>query len=341
MKLKLSLLSLLILLFSCKEAKDNKEESSKPELGKKGTSLQNLNSYSNSQWHFSLKYPQNYITTGSDLPGDVPVINIYERSVSEKPPFAIHEEAGIGYIAILPKGYGVDGPSGKSSSFLEWSGSLELKEDIDPEESRVYLLENGEPWAFKLKFSHPPKSWNEYGSVFVHFKADAFKAECEDSGTGEKKPMEGCDPMGSDIIKFTGEINENSYKSLKKILEDFKFSKVKEGRKVSNIIKVDRPLPNIEVKSPLKISGKAKGFWFFEGTAPLKLVDKDNKILAESSIEAEGNWMTSDFVPFNSRMTFDSAPDDERGYLVFERANPSGKPENDQSYRLPVLFPPK
>ncbi|MCR9100129.1 MAG: hypothetical protein NXI25_09270 [bacterium] len=29
------------------------------------------------------------------------------------------------------------------------------------------------------------------------------------------------------------------------------------------------------------------------------------------------------------------------GYLVFQRSNASGLPENDRAFRLPVLFPPK
>ncbi len=111
-------------------------------------------------------------------------------------------------------------------------------------------------------------------------------------------------------------------------------------KEISNLIKVENPLPNMEVTSPLKVKGEARGYWYFEADAPIVLLDKDGKKLAESYIKATGDWMTEDFVDFSGTIDFD-APDDERGYLVFKRANPSDKPENDREYRIPVLFPPK
>lgn len=110
--------------------------------------------------------------------------------------------------------------------------------------------------------------------------------------------------------------------------------------KVLDLLQIDLPLPNHEVSSPLHIKGKARGSWFFEASAPVILLDKDNKVLARGHIEARGNWMTDDFVPFSGRLQF-TAPDDERAYLVFKKANPSGKPGNDMEFRLPVLFPTK
>lgn len=109
---------------------------------------------------------------------------------------------------------------------------------------------------------------------------------------------------------------------------------------ISNLIIVENPLPNMEVTSPLKISGKARGYWYFEADAPIVLLDKDGKKLAESYIKATGNWMTEDFVDFSGSIEFD-APDDEGGYLLFKRANPSDNPENDREFKIPVLFPPK
>ena len=73
----------------------------------------------------------------------------------------------------------------------------------------------------------------------------------------------------------------------------------------------------------------------------MQLTDAKGNIVADTVAEARSDWMTEDWVPFSARITYDDPPDDERGYLVIEKSNPSGKPENDDQYRLPVLFPPK
>ena len=105
----------------------------------------------------------------------------------------------------------------------------------------------------------------------------------------------------------------------------------------SDLIVVTNPLPQAEIKSPLEVRGKARGYWFFEANAPVKILDKDFNKIAESYIKAEGNWMTKDPVNFTGSINFE-APNGEPGYLVFERANPSGRKENGGQYRIPVMF---
>lgn len=112
-------------------------------------------------------------------------------------------------------------------------------------------------------------------------------------------------------------------------------------RPIGDLIKIEKPLPNMDISSPLKVKGEARGQWFFEGDFPVVLEDSNGKTLARGVAKAQGRWMTSEFVPFELTLTYDDVPDDERGYLVFQRSNASGLPEHDRSFRLPVLFPPK
>ncbi|MCX6730203.1 MAG: GerMN domain-containing protein [Candidatus Portnoybacteria bacterium] len=102
--------------------------------------------------------------------------------------------------------------------------------------------------------------------------------------------------------------------------------------------------PNQIVTSPLQIDGKVRGFWFFEASFPVKLVDENNNILATGIAQAKGdpatgevNWMTSDFVDFETEIEFVSK-DGGKGFLVFNRDNPSGLPENDEELRIPVVI---
>lgn len=112
----------------------------------------------------------------------------------------------------------------------------------------------------------------------------------------------------------------------------------------ADFIKVQSPTPLSVVQNPLIISGQARGNWFFEATAPVALVDWDGKIIAQGIIKAEGDWMTTEFVPFTAELSFLSpykAGDQEfmkRGALIFKKDNPSGLPENDNSLEIPIAF---
>jgi hypothetical protein len=294
--------------------------------------------YISEKWHFSLQVPEAYKIFSGELPAKAPVINVYQPKNDKAPPFAIHERAEASYIAFLPNGYGVDSPSGERRSFQEWGRSLPLSFEINPEESMVYLLENGRPWALSLRFYSPPPGWGEYGSIFIHYAVSDFKAECFAEGSGNKKSMEDCDPLGGDRVEYSGEVSEESVKALNSVMESLNFSEENAAKQeISDLIRVEQPQPNQVVTSPLKIKGKARGYWFFEAEAPYKLVDEDYRTLAAGSMRAQGEWMIDGFVPFEAEVSF-QAPDAKSGFLVLSRSNASGKPEHDRVYRVPVRF---
>ena len=104
-----------------------------------------------------------------------------------------------------------------------------------------------------------------------------------------------------------------------------------------NLIRVNNPRPNEIIQSPLQIQGEARGFWFFEASFPVRLLDENRKEIAEGIAQAQGEWMTEDFVPFEARVEFQQ-PATENGILILEKDNPSGLPENADELRIPVRF---
>lgn len=97
------------------------------------------------------------------------------------------------------------------------------------------------------------------------------------------------------------------------------------------------PSPNQLVTSPLQITGRARGTWFFEASFPVQLYDANGAEIAVAVAQAQGEWMTEDFVPFVALFEF-SAPTTSTGTLVLEKDNPSGLPENADEVRVPVKF---
>ncbi len=104
----------------------------------------------------------------------------------------------------------------------------------------------------------------------------------------------------------------------------------------SNVV-VFSPKPEEEIKSPFRVTGEARGTWFFEASFPILLVGDDGRIIAQGIAQAQKDWMTQDFVPFLADLEFDN-PGVSRGKLVLKKDNPSGLPEHDASVEIPVNF---
>lgn len=112
----------------------------------------------------------------------------------------------------------------------------------------------------------------------------------------------------------------------------------------AHLIQVETPMPLQVLQSPLQLRGQAVGNWYFEASAPVVLVDWDGKIIAESYVTANGEWMTTDFVPFSGELIFESpykagdADFMKKGSIIFQKDNPSGLSEYDDALEIPIKF---
>ncbi len=105
----------------------------------------------------------------------------------------------------------------------------------------------------------------------------------------------------------------------------------------ADIITVSQPLSGSIIKSPLTVRGEARGNWYFEASFPVKLFDENGTQIAAVPAQAQGEWMTENFVPFIATLNF-PVPTSTWGVLVLRKDNPSGLPEHDDALRIPVLF---
>jgi len=109
---------------------------------------------------------------------------------------------------------------------------------------------------------------------------------------------------------------------------------------VGNKIVVYEPVKNQEVTFPLKITGEARGNWFFEASFPIKLLDTNNQVIAQTTASAKGDWMTTDFLPFEAEIAGSilSQSGQIPVMLVLEKDNPSGLPENDEKINMLLIL---
>ncbi len=87
----------------------------------------------------------------------------------------------------------------------------------------------------------------------------------------------------------------------------------------------------------VKITGRARGSWFFEASFPVRVLDANGQELGRGAAQAQAEWMTTELVPFVANINFKS-PATETGTLLMAKDNPSGLPENDQQFQFPIRF---
>lgn len=105
-----------------------------------------------------------------------------------------------------------------------------------------------------------------------------------------------------------------------------------------NDIVVTLPFPGAVTGKSFTVLGKARGYWFFEASFPVRVLDKDGvQIGVALASPVDGEWMTTEFVDFKAEL---AVPDTYLGpaTLVLEKDNPSGDPERDASVSFPFTI---
>jgi hypothetical protein len=126
---------------------------------------------------------------------------------------------------------------------------------------------------------------------------------------------------------------------------EYRFTFKVEGRAVTyknataDLIQIGMPQPGAVTGKTFRVSGQARGNWFFEASFPIDVLDKDGKKLATVVAQAQGEWMTTDFVPFVANV---AVPESYIGpaTIVLNKDNPSGLPANDASasYNITIEY---
>lgn len=128
---------------------------------------------------------------------------------------------------------------------------------------------------------------------------------------------------------------------LERMLESFVITEeAHQSVSIENTLQLNEPKLMQSVTSPLEISGRAIGPWFFEGSFNAVLTNWDGRIIGETLLEAEEAWTTEEFVPFSGEIVFleeDTQPY-SRLFLVLQKSNPSGLPENDEALEIPLYL---
>ena len=130
-------------------------------------------------------------------------------------------------------------------------------------------------------------------------------------------------PTQPEVLHFTRDQNGLS-------LHDVTFGTIENPK-----IILTSPLPGATVPHTFEIKGAVHGNWYFEASFPVAIEDAAGHVIAQLPAQAQGDWMTTDLVPFTASITL---PDNASGTyaVVLKKDNPSGDPAKDESYQFPI-----
>lgn len=105
----------------------------------------------------------------------------------------------------------------------------------------------------------------------------------------------------------------------------------------ADMIVVTNPTPGSVTGKEFMVMGQARGNWYFEASFPIEVVSATGTVIATGIGQAQGDWMTTEFVPFTAEI---EVPESYIGAatLVLRNDNASGLPENARSVSFPFTI---
>lgn len=312
-----------------------------PELpGGRGIDTSAWLTYENEDFDFKIMHPADWVVYEAPDHFAGPAFNIYPKSyeaavTSRDLPLIHHSPAPN--VSIFPHGVPTEGVFGETApSTVEFTES--------PMRAFDFLLENGDRWATFAGYPYGPrnygensKTWMESGFIWARAEIENYNPVC--LRDGKEMPVESCDFLGStDQLIHRGQVDKAMRAIEVEILKSFQFTVQTTG----GMIRIEYPKPGDVIKSPLVVRGEARGNWYFEADFPITLTNWDGKIIADSYATAQGEWMTTEFVPFEGKIEFKNPSSKQdftkNGYLIFHNNNASGEAHLNRAIEIPIRF---
>lgn len=100
-------------------------------------------------------------------------------------------------------------------------------------------------------------------------------------------------------------------------------------------IRVISPTEGTSVNSGFTMEAMIPGNWSYEATIDFRLESMDGELIAVSTATTSEDWMTTDPVLFSGEIIYNITAD-TTAKIVIVKANPSGLPENADSYEWTI-----
>lgn len=175
----------------------------------------------NETYRFSTEIPEDWKPFVDQIGEGLPVINFIpkNKTAAIDLPVSMQTTTSLSHIDVHPKGHDSGYPIGRNHRLVLFEGSVPASSKWDRERSRVYVLGNGEVWAYVLYPKSPPAGWAEEGFIFAQIAIDNFSSDCFDDITNLRKEMDQCKPLEGDEVLYYGRVDPTDQQYILHVLE--------------------------------------------------------------------------------------------------------------------------
>ncbi|MCB0630836.1 MAG: hypothetical protein KDD15_13915, partial [Lewinella sp.] len=151
-----------------------------------------LKNTSNDVYRYSTEIPEDWTETTHIADDGSVIINMYQEDkiASVDLPITIQSQPAIDHIDLYPKGLNTKFPYGENLRLSKYNGKVPVAGLWDEDKSRVFLLGNGEVWAYLLYPEDRPNGWEKDGFIFAQIAIDNFSSESYDEITADLKELQ-------------------------------------------------------------------------------------------------------------------------------------------------------
>ena len=128
--------------------------------------------------------------------------------------------------------------------------------------------------------------------------------------------------------QLTGMCDENKKESGEEVLSE-----------KGNKLVLDSLKDGDTVDEGFEVKGSVSGSWFFEGSFPVRVLNMQGEIVKSIPVTTQDDWMTEDLVSFSFKLDT-QFKGESIVVLRFEKSNPSGLEENDDSVQISITIKP-
>jgi hypothetical protein len=149
--------------------------------------------------------------------------------------------ANVSHFSVYPKGIPTEGLFGETRSFdVDVLFTVSDVPFTVSEESEIFLLEDGTPFAAYVKPAALPRGWTESGFFWLRARVEDLRVRC--LRDGEEVGPEECDPLRrDDRILRTGRVDQKIWDQELAMLVKVDLVYPESTPSLEDSIRVDRP----------------------------------------------------------------------------------------------------
>ncbi|MEX0934875.1 MAG: hypothetical protein WDZ70_00935 [Candidatus Paceibacterota bacterium] len=175
--------------------------------------------FESEEYGFSLEYPEGWDVATSSLDQTLePRFVFYQPPVVGSGERPYDHFANDTYVGIYPEGIATEGLLGVHNPITADLPALDIAEG-----SVEYVLEDGTPFAWFLRFEESSELWGESGYVWGRAAISGLETVCMQNG--EEVNMNACGlPMedGAEIVR-RGDVDSAEWETVQQIIESIRF----------------------------------------------------------------------------------------------------------------------